>query len=142
MQEIVCYMFVKTLVENKLSKIIWYIALQIKKWTYEDIYIQWISNSRTTINKVDINNWKYINVSSEKVFELCEHHFISKAQSDFLKYKKETVSKMKQLFYMICNYFTESIRWSSKMLFRDFTWKTPRQLYTPLMFTTGIQMKI
>ena len=26
-----------------------------------------------------MNNWKYVNVSSEKVFKLCEHHFISKA---------------------------------------------------------------
>ena len=81
MQKIVCYMFLKTLVVNKVSKIIWYIALQIKKWTWldEDIYIQWRSNSRTTISKVDMNNWKYVNVSSEKVFKLCEHHFISKA---------------------------------------------------------------
>ena len=36
---------------------------------------------------------EYINLLNEKVFELCEHNSISKAQSDFLEYRKETVSQ-------------------------------------------------
>ena len=60
----------------------------------EDIsYMHWISTDRTTMNQLTSTIEKYINLLSENVFELCEHHFISKAQSNFLKYKKETVSQ-------------------------------------------------
>ena len=45
------------------------------------------------MNKLTTTIEEYINLLSEKVFELCEHCFISKAQSNFLKYKKETVSQ-------------------------------------------------
>ena len=43
---------------------------------------------------------EYINLLSEKIFELCEHHFISKAQSSFLKYKKETVSQREAIILL------------------------------------------
>ena len=66
---------------------------------------------------------KYLNYASIILF---------KTQSDFLKYKKETILQMKQLYYLI---LLKTICSSSMMLFRDFTGKTPRQLCTPFLFT-------
>ena len=51
----------------------------------------WISTGRTTMNKLTSTIREYNCLLSENVLKLCEHHFSSKAQSDFLKYKKETV---------------------------------------------------
>ena len=54
------------------------------------LYMQWVSTDWTTMNKLASTMEEYINPLCEKVFELCEHHFVSKAQFGFLKYKKET----------------------------------------------------
>ena len=51
----------------------------------------WISTERTTMNKLTSTIREYKCLLSEKVLKLREHHFSSKSQSDFLKYKKETV---------------------------------------------------
>ena len=57
----------------------------------------------------------------------------------FQNTKKKLFHKIKQLYYLI---LLKIIHSSSKLLFRDFTGKTPMQLFIPLMFTSGIQMEI
>ena len=57
----------------------------------------------------------------------------------FQNTKKKLFHKIKQLYYLI---LLKIIHSSSKLLFRDFTEKTPMQLFIPLMFTSGIQMEI
>ena len=55
--------------------------------------MQWISTDWTIMSKLPSTIEEYINLLNDKVFEWFEHNFISKAQSDFLEHRKETVSQ-------------------------------------------------
>ena len=55
--------------------------------------MQWISTDWTIMSKLPSAIEEYINLLNDKVFEWFEHNFISKAQSDFLEHRKETVSQ-------------------------------------------------
>ena len=50
-------------------------------------------NDWTIMSKLPSTIEEYINLLNDKVFEWFEHNFISKAQSDFLEHRKETVSQ-------------------------------------------------
>ena len=55
--------------------------------------MQWISTDWTIMSKLPSTIEEYINLLNDKVFQWFEHNFISKAQSDFLEHRKETVSQ-------------------------------------------------
>ena len=54
----------------------------------EITYMQWVSTSRTTMNKLTSSVHEYITLLANKVFALCEHHFIAKTQSGYLRTRK------------------------------------------------------
>ena len=100
-------------------------------------YMQWISTDRITINTLTSTIEKYINLLSKKSISITSTSF--KLNLIFQNTKKKLFHRMKQLNYLI---LLKIINSSSKLLFRDFTGKTPMQLLTLLMFTSGIQMEI
>ena len=100
-------------------------------------YMQWISTDRITINTLTSTIEKYINLLSKKSISITSTSF--KLNLIFQNTKKKLFHRMKQLNYLI---LLKIINSSSKLLFRDFTGKTPMQLFTLLMFTSGIQMEI
>ena len=100
-------------------------------------YTQWISTDRITINTLTSTIEKYINLLSKKSISITSASF--KLNLIFQNTKKKLFHRMKQLNYLI---LLKIINSSSKLLFRDFTGKTPMQLFTLLMFNSGIQMEI
>ena len=59
----------------------------------EIIYMQCISTDRTTMNKLTSSVDEYITLIANEVFVLCEHHFIAKAQLDYLRTRKENLQQ-------------------------------------------------
>ena len=92
--------------------------------------MQWISTDRTTMNQLTSTIEEYINLLSEKVFELCEHRFISKAQSNFLKYKKETVSQNEALILLD---FAENYSFIIQDAVQGFQWENSQATLHPFV---------
>ena len=55
--------------------------------------MQWISKDRTTMNKLTSDD-EYITLLANEVLALYEHHFIAKAQSDYLRTRKENLQQV------------------------------------------------
>ena len=91
-------------------------------------YMQWLSTDQTTMNKLTSTIEEYINLLSEKVFELCEHCFISKAQSNFLKYKKETVSQNEAIILLD---FAENYSFIIQDAVQGFHWENSQATLHP-----------
>ena len=97
----------------------------------EDIsYMQWTSTDRTTMNKLTLTIEEYINLLKEEVFELCEYHFISKAQSNFLRYKKETVSENEAVILLD---FAENYSFIIQDAVQGFHWQNPQATLHPFV---------
>ena len=91
------------------------------------------------MNKLTSTIEEYINLLSEKVFELCEHRFISEAQSNFLKYKKETVSQNEAIILLD---FAENYSFIIQDAVQRFHWENSLSCLLQELFITGIQMEI
>ena len=48
-------------------------------------YKQWVSTDRTTLESLTKETAEFIDILAQKVFDLTSHHYVSKAQSAFLK---------------------------------------------------------
>ena len=55
--------------------------------------MQWISIDRATMNNMTSSVDEYIAILPNKVFALCEHHVIGKAQSDYSRTQKENLQQ-------------------------------------------------
>ena len=85
---------------------------------------------RTTMNKLTSTTEDYINLLSEKVFELSQQHFISKAQSNFLKYKKETVSQNEAIILLD---FAENYSFIIQNAVQGFHWDNSQATLHPFV---------
>lgn len=90
-------------------------------------YMQWIFTDRTTMNQLTWTIEEYINLLNEKEFELCEDHFISKDQSDFIKHNFFLQNETNN--YLILLKTTHS---SFKMLLSAVIWLGKLAGYSPL----------
>ena len=51
-------------------------------------YKQWVSTDRTTVVTLESTVNEFINILTNKIFELCDHHFIKVQQAAYLKEAK------------------------------------------------------
>ena len=63
--------------------------------------MQWISTDRTTMKKLTSSVDKYIALLANKVFALCVHYFIGRAQSDYLRTRKENLQQDEAINHFI-----------------------------------------
>ena len=67
-------------------------------------YMHWVSTDRTTMCKLTSSVDEYITLLHNEAFALCEHHFIRKAQSDYLRTRKENLQQDEALVDFAENY--------------------------------------
>ena len=95
----------------------------------EIIYMQWISTDRTIMNKLTSVD-KYITLLANKVFALCEHHFIAKAQSDYLRTQKENLQHNEAIIVLD---FAENCSFAIQDAVPGFNWENSQSTLHPLV---------
>ena len=91
--------------------------------------MQWISTDRTIMNKLTSVD-KYITLLANKVFALCEHHFIAKAQSDYLKTQKENLQHNEAIIVLD---FAENCSFVIQDAVQGFNWENSQSTLHPLV---------
>ena len=95
----------------------------------EITYMQWISTDRTTMNKLTSSVDEYITLLANKVFALCEHHFITKAQSDYLRTRKENLHHNEAIIVLD---FAENCSFVIQDAVQGFNWENSQYMLHPL----------
>ena len=93
-------------------------------------YMQWISRDRTTMNKLTSSVDEYITLLANKVFALCEHHFIAKAQSEYLRTQKQNLQQNEPIILLD---FADNYLFVIEDVVQGFHWENSHAMLHPLV---------
>ena len=96
----------------------------------EITYMQWISTDRTTMNELTSSVDEYITLLANKVFALCEHHFIAKTRSDYLRTRKENLQHNEAIIILD---FAENCSFVIQDAVQGFNWEISQSTLHPLV---------
>ena len=84
----------------------------------------------TTMNKLTSSVDEYITLLANKVFALCEHHFIAKAQSEYLRTRKKNLQQDEPIILLD---FADNYLFVIEGVVQGFHWENSHAMLHPLV---------
>lgn len=93
-------------------------------------YLQWISTDRSTLTTIVSSTDEFIATLSSKILSLTRHHYISKSQSEYLKYCKQNLDNTEVL---ILGDFSENYSFVVQDASQSFHWSNSQATVHPFV---------
>ena len=91
-------------------------------------YKQWVSTDRTTLVTLESTVNEFIDTSTDKIFEVCHHHFMEVQQTAYLKEAKAMLDSKTCIILMD---FAENYSFLVQHTIQSFYWQNQQNTFHP-----------